>query len=85
MKIWAKIKTGDKLINNIIYENELSDNRYNFEVSLREICEKLDISTPVSLSAHYKHFHRFNIVKYLPDDFIDKESFDVLEIENCPV
>lgn len=84
MKIWAKIKVKDKLIQNVLFENTLPDNRYNYELTLRDVCEEMDISTPVSLSSHYKHFHQFNIVKYLPSDFIDKESFDVLEIENCP-
>lgn len=84
MKLWARVKINEKLVHNELLENDLADNRYNYEQSLREICEKMDISTPVSLSSHYKHFHKFNIVKYNQQDFIDKENFDILEIENCP-
>ena len=83
MKLWLRVKIKDKLIQNELYENNLSMSRQNYEQTLREVCEKMDISTPVSLSVHFKHLVKFNTVKYTKDDFIDRENFDVLEVENC--
>ena len=83
MKLWAKVKIKEKILQNELYENNLPMSRLNYEETLRELCEKMDISTPVTLSSHYKHFSTFNITKYKQDDFIDKEDFEVLEIENC--
>ena len=83
MKLWLRVKIKDKLIQNELYENDLSMSRPYYEQTLRDVCEKMDISTPVSLSVHFKHLVKFNTVKYTKDDFIDREDFDVLEVENC--
>ena len=83
MKLWLRVKIKDKLIKNELYENSLPLNRLNYEQTLREVCEVMDISTPVTLSVHFKHLVKFNTVKYTKDDFIDKEDFDILEVENC--
>lgn len=81
MKIWAKLYNGDKLEKNIIFESELSDNQKNYIKNLQEICYRLDISTPVSLPTHYKHFVKFNRIKYLPRDFIEEVGFTSFVME----
>ncbi|MCQ2603117.1 MAG: hypothetical protein MJ193_04230 [Clostridia bacterium] len=81
MKIWAKIYNGDRLEKNIIYESELTENPKNYIKDLQEICYRLDISTPVSLPSHYKHFIKFNRIKYLPRDFIEEVDFTSFVME----
>lgn len=82
MKLWAKTISGEKLLQNLVMENELPLNRDNFEAFLMEICKSLDISTPVTLPTHYSYLDNFNIVKYLPRDFIDGVDFELFTIEN---
>ena len=83
MKLCLRVKIKDKLLQNELYENKLPLSRLNYEQTLREACEKMDISTPVTLSVHFKHLVKFNTIKYTKDDFIDKEDFEILEVENC--
>ncbi len=81
MKIWAKIYNGDRLEKNIIYESELAESPKNYIKDLQEICYRLDISAPVSLASHYKHFVKFNRIKYLPRDFIEEVDFTSFVME----
>ena len=76
MKIWAKVMKGDK-----IFESELSLTPSNFQKMLQEISYKLDVATPVSLPTHFKHFERFNRVKYLPRDFIEEVDYTSFVLE----
>ena len=82
MKLWAKTIRNEKLLQNLVMESELPFNRDNFETFLMEICKSLDISTPVTLPTHYTYLDSFNIVKYLPRDFIDRVDFELFTIEN---
>lgn len=82
MKLWAKTICGEKLQTNIVMENNLSLTRDNYETFLMDICKELDIPTPVSLSVHFSYLYNFNIVKYLPRDFVDQVDFDFFTIEN---
>ncbi len=82
MKLWAKTIKEEKLLKNLVMENKLPLNLDNYESFLMEICNKMDISTPVTLPTHYKYLDCFNIVKYLPRDFVDRVDFDFFTIEN---
>ena len=81
MKIWAKVMKGDKILRDVIYENDLSLTPSNFQRTLQEISYKLDVATPVTLPSHYKHFERFNRVKYLPRDFIEEVDYTSFVLE----
>ncbi|NCA66595.1 MAG: hypothetical protein EOM87_00875 [Clostridia bacterium] len=82
MKLWAKIICGEKLRQNIVMVDKLPLTRANYETFLMEICHQLDISTPVTLPTHFRYLDSFNIVKYLPRDFIERVDFDFFTIEN---
>lgn len=82
MKLWAKIIKGEKLINNIVWSNNLTMTKANYEATLMEICHALDIETPVTLNTHYRYLVDFNIVKFLPRDFVDKVDYTLFTIEN---
>lgn len=81
MKIWAKIVNGDKIIRDIIYERELVLTPANYQKMLQEMSYQLDIATPVSLPTHFKHFERFNRIKYIPRDFIEDVDFTAYILE----
>lgn len=81
MKIWAKILNGDKIIRDVIYERELVLTPSNYQKMLQEISYKLDVATPVTLSTHFKHFERFNRIKYIPRDFIEEVDFSAYILE----
>lgn len=81
MKIWAKVMKGDKILRDVIYENDLTLTPSNFQRTLQEISYKLDVATPVTLPSHYKHFARFNRVKYLPRDFIEEVDYTSFVLE----
>lgn len=81
MKIWGKLYNGDKLVKNLIYESQLVPTPKNYIRDLQEVCYLLDVSTPVSLPTHYRHFVRFNRIKYLPRDFIEDVDFTSLVLE----
>ncbi len=81
MKIWAKILNGDKIIRDVIYERELVLTPSNYQKMLQEISYKLDVATPVTLPTHFKHFERFNRIKYIPRDFIEEVDFSAYILE----
>ena len=72
---------GDKILRDVIYEKDLTLTPSNFQRTLQEISYKLDVATPVTLPTHYKHFERFNRVKYLPRDFIEEVDYTSFVLE----
>lgn len=81
MKVWAKIQLNDKILRDVVYEDNREVNPSSFIKSLQEIAYLLDIAAPVSLPSHYKHFLKFNRVKYLPRDFIEDTDFTLFVLE----
>ena len=81
MKIWAKVMVGDKIKKDVIYESELSLTPSNFQKMLQEIAYLVDVATPISLPSHFKHFEKFNRVKYIPRDFIEECDFTSFVLE----
>lgn len=65
----------------VLYESALVVSPTNFKRDLQEICYELDVSTPVVLPTHYKHFTRFNRIKFLPRDFVEDVDFTSLVLE----
>ena len=81
MKIWAKVMKGDKILRDTIYEDGAQLTPAAYKRALQEVSYTLDVSTPVTLPAHYKHFERFNRVKYLPRDFVEDVDFTAYILE----
>lgn len=81
MKIWAKVMQSDKIKRDVIYESELALTPSNYQKMLQEMAYKLDIATPISLPSHFKHFEKFNRVKYIPRDFIEGTDFSSFVLE----
>lgn len=81
MKIWGKLIKGDRIMRDVLYESALVVSPQNFKRDLQEVCYRLDTSTPVVLPTHYKHFTRFNRIKFLPRDFVEEVDFTSLVLE----
>lgn len=81
MKVWAKVMKGDKILRDVIYEDNLTLSEEDYQTLLQELAYRLDIAVPVSLPFHLRHFERFNRAKYLARDFIEEVDFDNFIIE----
>ena len=83
VKFWAMIRDQEnELVKDVIYTSNLTLNMSNFQKMLQEVAYQLDISTPVVLLTHFKHFVKFNRIKFIPRDFIEAVDFKELVIEN---
>lgn len=82
MKLWVKLIREEKILENLVVENELPLSSDNYERLLSDVCHKLDLSTPITLSMHFNSLVRFNITEYKARDFIEPIDFTKLTVEN---
>ena len=82
IKIWAKIMKKGKIVKQFVFEREGTIDYSEFFNYLREICENLDIPTPVLIKPHLFSYAKYNTVKFTADDFMESISFDRLVLEN---
>ncbi|MCD8309302.1 MAG: hypothetical protein LUD19_05540 [Clostridia bacterium] len=64
------------------YENDGKFAWGEFFNYLADICEELDIATPVLLKTHIFSYAKFNRVRFLPRDFTEPVDFNYLVLEN---
>ncbi|MDE6442687.1 MAG: hypothetical protein K2L12_08065 [Clostridia bacterium] len=81
-KLWAKIITDNKIVNQLTYERDEKFTYSHFFNYLTDICEGLDIATPVLLKTHIFNYAKFGMVRFIPRDFAESVDFDKLVIEN---
>lgn len=81
MKIWARLIIDGKNVKDTLYADNMSLTFASYENMLRKIAELLDISSPVTMMIHFKHFKKFNIHRFTADDFVESFDYDRLEIE----
>ena len=81
-RIWAKVVKGEKIIKQITYEREGKFAYSDFWKYVSDVCEELDIATPIVLKTHIFNYAKFRTVKFLPRDFTDKPDFDKLIVDN---
>ena len=81
MKIWARLKIDGKNVKDTLYQDNKSLTYESYENMLRNIADLLDISSPVTMTIHFKHFKEFNIHRFKPDDFVESFEYDSMEIE----
>ena len=82
VKIFAKIIKNHKTVKSITYSNVNEYDSSDFYFHLSEICRKLELSTPITVDYHRESFEKFNMVKYVSDDFVDSFDYDSLILEN---
>ena len=82
VKIFARLIKNHKTVKSYTYVSVKEYDGGNFYFHISEVCRKLDIETPIIIKYHQQCYEDFNFVKFLGDDFIDKQNFDYLLIEN---
>ncbi len=85
IRIWAKVIKDGKIERQTVFEKEGTMDYSEFFEHLREICSTLDISTPVLIKTHLFNYAKYNTVKFIQDDFMEKVTFDKLVLENALV
>ena len=83
VRIWAKVMKGSKILKQFMFEKQTSLDYSEFFDYLREICENLDIATPVLIKTHLFNFAKYNNVRFTQNDFVEPVSFDKLVLENA--
>lgn len=84
-RIWAKVIKDGKIIEQVTYEKDDKFTYSHFFNYLADICEELDIPTPILLKTHIFNYAKFNTVRFLPRDFAESVDFDRLVLENIVV
>lgn len=82
MRIWAKLMTDGRIKKEFVYENAEKLTYSHFFDYLTDICQTLDIPTPVLLKTHIFNFAKFNHVKFVTRDFVESLGYDCLFLEN---
>ena len=85
VRIWAKVMKGEKIVKQLTYEREDKLTYSQFFAYLSDICEGLDIATPILLKTHIFNFAKFSTVRFLPRDFAETPEFDKLILDNIKV
>lgn len=82
VRIWVKIEKNQKVKKSLVYEKfEVFDVDKMFDYAV-EICQILDIETPIILSKHKSHFEEFGVTSFNQSDFINNINFDKLVFED---
>lgn len=81
-RIWAKVLTEGKIVRQLTYERDEKFSYSQFFRYLADVCEGLDISTPVLLKTHIFNYAKFGTVRFIPRDFAEPVDFDKLVLEN---
>ena len=84
-KIWAKVMREGKIVKQLTYEREDKFTYSQFFSYLADICEGLDIATPVLLKTHIFNYAKYGTVRFLPRDFAETVEFDKLVVDNITV
>ena len=83
IRIWAKVMKKDKILKQYMFEKIAQMDYSEFFEYLREICENLDIATPVLIKTHLFNYAKYNTVRFTQSDFVEQISFDKLVLENA--
>ena len=83
IRIWAKVMKNNKIIKQFTFEKFENMDYSLFFDYLREICENLDIPTPVLIKTHLFNYAKYNNVRFTKNDFVESISFDKLVLENA--
>lgn len=82
IRIWAKVLKNNKIVKQYVFEKAENMDYSQFFDYLRDICENLDIATPVLIKTHLFNYAKYNVVRFSKDDFMESIEFDKLVLEN---
>ena len=81
-RIWGKVIKDGHIIRQTTYEREEKFTYAHFFNYLADICDALDVPTPVLLKTIIFNYAKFNHVIFRPSDFMEDVPFDRLVLEN---
>lgn len=81
-RIWAKVYSEDHIVKQLTYEREEPFAYAQFFRYLADICDALDIPTPLLVKTHIFNYAKFNHVVFKSADFMEGVPFDKLVLEN---
>lgn len=81
-RIWAKVYAEDHIVKQITYERDEKFVYAQFFQYLADICDQLDIPTPLLIKTHIFNYAKFNHVVFKRADFMEGIEFDKLVLEN---
>ena len=81
-RIWAKTMKDGRILSQTTYEREEKFTYGEFFDYLADICDALDIPTPVLMKTHLFNYAKFRHVVFRPSDFMEEIPFDKLILEN---
>ena len=81
-RIWAKVIAEDHIEKQTVYEKDEPFTYANFFTYLSEICDSLDVPTPVLLKSHIMNYAKFNYVTFRPSDYMEDVPFRKFVLEN---
>ncbi len=79
VKIWGKILVEDKVIKGKTFE--IDEKKSSFFDMLKNVCQGINIPTPILLDKHVYDFNIFHICIFKPDDFIEPVTFEKFVLE----
>ncbi len=83
LRIWAKVIKDGKILKQVVYEKTETIDYSLFFDYVRDICEALDIPTPVIIKTHLFNYAKYNTVKFTSQDFMESINFEKLVLENA--
>ena len=83
VKIWAKVMKKDKILKQYVLERFEEMDYSEFFNYVSEICQNLDVPTPVIIKTHLFNYAKYNVVRFKKDDFVESIDFDKLVLENA--
>ncbi len=82
MRIWAKLIKDNKILKDMVVENNDNDTRtHKVFNAIDSISHDFDLSRPIWLDATVNDFKRHDKCRFYQDNFIDEIDFDYLEIQ----
>ena len=82
MRIWGKIWKENRLMRDMVVENESEETRTAKVLgALEEICRTFDLSVPIWLDANIREFQRRAKTRFSQDSFVETVEFDFLELQ----
>ena len=81
-RIWAKVFSEDHIVKQTVYERDEAFTYASFFTYLTEICDSLDVPTPVLLKPHIMNYAKFKSVTFRPSDYMEEIPFQKFVLEN---
>ncbi len=83
IRIWAKVMIKDKIVKQTVYERAGNTDYSLFFDYVRDVCEILDVPTPVIIKTHIFNYAKYNYVRFTKADFVEHIDFEKLVLENA--